>query len=168
MQSLPLNQTPQGLWSNGMFQNYVFELWFSFMSALYQAQLSLHVAYLMLMSIVIIYFRFRTCEVRCRKGRNCQKLRIPLGLVCKSRWKRVWSNDGWWSVTVYIFIIFFFGEGGGGGGGVGQCMQGELNTVRSIKCMARIHRLSYHIVSFSHFSFFSRELSAMESRETFR
>ena len=47
-------------------------------------------------------------------------------------------------------------------------MQGELNTVRSIKCMATIHRLSYHIVSFSHFSFFSRELSAMESRETFR
>ena len=51
---------------------------------------------------------------------------------------------------------------------MGECMQGELNTVRSIKCMARIHRLSYHIVSFSHFSFFSRELSAMESRETFR
>ena len=47
-------------------------------------------------------------------------------------------------------------------------MQGELNAVRSIKCMARIHRLSYHIVSFSHFSFFLRELSAMESRETFR
>ena len=66
----------------------------------------------------------------------------------------------------FIFLLFsFFKEGGGG---VGQCMQGELNTVRSIKCMATIHRLSYHIVSFSHFSFFSRELSAMESRETFR
>ena len=67
----------------------------------------------------------------------------------------------------FIFLLFSF-LGRGGGGGVGQCMQGELNTVRSIKCMARIHRLSYHIVSFSHFSFFSRELSAMESRETFR
>lgn len=158
MHSLQLNQTPQGLWSNGMFKNCVFELWFSFMAALYQAQLSLHVAYLMLMSIVIIYFRFRTCEVRCRKGRNCQKLRIPLGLVCKSSRKRVRSKAGrWWSqksVTVYIFIIFFLGEGGWGAG----------HTRR----MARIHRLSYHIVSFSHFSFFSRELSAMESRETFR
>lgn len=69
----------------------------------------------------------------------------------------------------FIFLLFsFLGRGEGGGGGVGQCMQGELNTVRSIKRMARIHRLSYHIVSFSHFSFFSRELSAMESRETFR
>ena len=66
----------------------------------------------------------------------------------------------------FIFLLFSFL--GRGGGGVGQCMQDELNTVRSIKCMARIHRLSYHIVSFSHFSFFSRELSAMESRETFR
>ena len=68
----------------------------------------------------------------------------------------------------FIFLLFSFLGRREGGGGVGQCMQGELNTVRSIKCMARIHRLSYHIVSFSHFSFFSRELSAMESRETFR
>ena len=68
----------------------------------------------------------------------------------------------------YGLYFYYFLFWGGGRGGVGQCMQGELNTVRSIKCMARIHRLSYHIVSFSHFSFFSRELSAMESRETFR
>lgn len=67
-----------------------------------------------------------------------------------------------------LYFYYFLVWGGGREGGVGQCMQGELNTVRSIKCMARIHRLSYHIVSFSHFSFFSRELSAMESRETFR
>ena len=67
-----------------------------------------------------------------------------------------------------LYFYYFLFWGGGRGGGGGQCMQGELNTVRSIKCMARIHRLSYHIVSFSHFSFFSRELSAMESRETFR
>ena len=72
------------------------------------------------------------------------------------------------TVRYGLYFYYFLFGGGEGGGGVGQCMQGELNTVRSIKCMARIHRLSYHIVSFSHFSFFSRELSAMESRETFR